>query len=40
MALGAEPVTETAAVFASFLAAESTRSADIAKIAGITPPEN
>jgi tripartite-type tricarboxylate transporter receptor subunit TctC len=40
MALGAEPVTETAAAFASFLAAESTRSADIAKIAGITPPEN
>jgi tripartite-type tricarboxylate transporter receptor subunit TctC len=40
MALGAEPVTETAADFASFLAAESARSADIAKIAGITPPEN
>jgi tripartite-type tricarboxylate transporter receptor subunit TctC len=39
-ALGAEPVTETAAAFASFLAAESTRSAEIAKIAGITPPEN
>lgn len=40
MALGAEPVTETAAAFASFLAAESTRSADIAKVVGITPPEN
>ena len=39
-ALGAEPVTETAATFASFLAAESTRSADIAKVAGIRPPEN
>ncbi len=39
-ALGAEPVTETAAAFASFLAAESTRSAEIAKVAGITPPEN
>ena len=39
-ALGAEPVTETAAAFASFLAAESTRSAEVAKIAGITPPEN
>ena len=40
MALGAEPVTETAAAFASFLATESTRSADIAKVAGITPPDN
>ena len=39
-ALGAEPVTETAAAFASFLATESIRSAEIAKIAGITPPEN
>ena len=39
-ALGAEPVTETAAAFASFLAAESTRSAEIARIAGITPPAN
>lgn len=39
-ALGAEPVTETAAAFTSFLAAESTRSADLAKIAGIAPPEN
>ena len=39
-ALGAEPVTETAAAFASFLATESTRSAEIAKVAGITPPEN
>lgn len=36
-ALGADPVTETAAAFASFLAAETTRSADIAKVAGITP---
>jgi len=39
-ALGAEPVTETAADFARFLAAESTRSAEIARIAGITPPAN
>lgn len=39
-ALGAEPVTETAAAFAGFLAAESIRSGEIAKIAGITPPEN
>jgi len=38
--LGAEPVTETADAFASFLTAESKRSADIAKVAGITPPEN
>jgi tripartite-type tricarboxylate transporter receptor subunit TctC len=36
-ALGADPVTETATAFASFLAAEATRSADIAKLAGITP---
>ena len=39
-ALGAEPVTETATAFASFLATESIRSAEIAKVAGITPPEN
>ena len=39
-ALGAEPVTETAAAFASFLAAESTRSAELAKVAGIAPPAN
>jgi len=39
-ALGAEPVTETAAAFASFLAAESARSAELAKVAGITPPAN
>jgi tripartite-type tricarboxylate transporter receptor subunit TctC len=39
-ALGAEPVTETAAEFASFLAAEAKRSAEIARIAGILPPEN
>ena len=39
-ALGAEPVTESTSVFASFLATESTRSAEIAKIAGITPSEN
>jgi tripartite-type tricarboxylate transporter receptor subunit TctC len=38
--LGAEPVTETAADFAGFLAAESTRSAEIARIAGIAPPAN
>lgn len=39
-ALGADPVTETPAAFANFLAAEAIRSADIAKVAGITPPEN
>jgi tripartite-type tricarboxylate transporter receptor subunit TctC len=39
-ALGAEPVTETATDFAGFLAAESTRSAEIARIAGIAPPAN
>ena len=39
-ALGADPVTETPAAFANFLAAEATRSADIAKVAGITPPEH
>jgi tripartite-type tricarboxylate transporter receptor subunit TctC len=39
-ALGAEPVTETAATFASFLGAEAMRSAEIAKVAGILPPEN
>ena len=39
-ALGAEPVVETAAAFASFLAAEATRSAEIAKVAGITPTAN
>ena len=39
-ALGAEPVTETAEAFASFLAAEAIRSAEIAKAAHITPPEN
>jgi tripartite-type tricarboxylate transporter receptor subunit TctC len=39
-ALGAEPVTETTTAFANFLATESIRSAEIAKIAGITPPEN
>jgi tripartite-type tricarboxylate transporter receptor subunit TctC len=39
-ALGAEPVTETPAEFAHFLAAESMRSAEIAKVAGILPPEN
>jgi predicted transcriptional regulator len=33
-------VTETASAFARVLAAESTRSAEIAKIAGITPPAN
>jgi tripartite-type tricarboxylate transporter receptor subunit TctC len=38
--LGAEPVSETASAFASFLAAESTRSAEIARVAGITPPAN
>ena len=39
-ALGAEPVTETAAAFASFIAAEASRSAEIAKVAGITPAGN
>jgi tripartite-type tricarboxylate transporter receptor subunit TctC len=39
-ALGAEPVIETAAAFASFLAAEAARSAEIAKVAGITPTAN
>ena len=39
-ALGAEPVTETAASFADFLASEATRSAEIAKAAGIVPPAN
>jgi tripartite-type tricarboxylate transporter receptor subunit TctC len=39
-ALGAEPVTETAVAFASFIATEAARSAEIAKVAGITPPEN
>ena len=39
-ALGADPVTETPAAFANFLAAEAIRSADLAKVAGITPPEN
>jgi len=39
-ALGAEPVTETAAAFANFLAAESARSAEIAKLSGITPAAN
>jgi tripartite-type tricarboxylate transporter receptor subunit TctC len=38
--LGAEPVTETAAAFTGFLAAESARSAELAKVAGITPPAN
>lgn len=37
-ALGAEPVTEAAAAFAAFLATEATRSADIVREAGITPP--
>jgi tripartite-type tricarboxylate transporter receptor subunit TctC len=39
-AMGAEPVTETAAAFAAFLAAEASRSAEIAKVAGITPTAN
>lgn len=39
-AIGADPVTETPAAFANFLAVEAIRSADIAKVAGITPPEN
>jgi tripartite-type tricarboxylate transporter receptor subunit TctC len=38
--LGAEPVTETAEAFASFLAAEAARSAELARIAGIQPPAN
>jgi tripartite-type tricarboxylate transporter receptor subunit TctC len=39
-ALGAEPVVESAAGFAAFLAAEASRSAEIAKVAGITPAAN
>jgi tripartite-type tricarboxylate transporter receptor subunit TctC len=39
-ALGAEPVVETAAAFAAFLAAEATRSAEIARVAGIVPTAN
>jgi tripartite-type tricarboxylate transporter receptor subunit TctC len=38
--LGAEPVVESAASFAAFLAAEASRSAEIAKVAGITPAAN
>lgn len=38
--LGAEPVTETAAAFATFLTAESTRSAELAKVPYVTPPAN
>ena len=37
-ALGAQPVTETPAEFAAFLAQESKRSGEIAKVAGIVPP--
>jgi len=39
-ALGAEPVIETASAFAAFLATEAARSAEIAKVAGITPTAN
>ena len=39
-ALGADPVIETAAAFASFLTAEAARSAEIAKVAGIVPAPN
>ena len=39
-ALGAEPVIETAQAFASFLVAEATRSAEIARVAGIVPTAN
>jgi tripartite-type tricarboxylate transporter receptor subunit TctC len=39
-ALGAEPVTETAADFASFFVAEAARSAEFARVAGIQPPAN
>ena len=39
-ALGAEPVTESATQFASFFAAEATRSAELARVAGIQPPAN
>jgi tripartite-type tricarboxylate transporter receptor subunit TctC len=39
-ALGAEPVTETAAEFASFFTAEAARSAELARVAGIQPPAN
>ncbi len=39
-ALGAEPVTELAAEFAAFFTAEATRSAELARVAGIQPPAN
>lgn len=39
-ALGAEPVIETAQAFASFLVAEATRSAEIARVVGIVPTAN
>jgi len=39
-ALGADPVTETAAQFAAFFTAEATRSAELARVAGIQPPAN
>ena len=39
-ALGAEPVTEPAAAFASFLTAEAARSGKLAREAGITPSAN
>jgi tripartite-type tricarboxylate transporter receptor subunit TctC len=39
-ALGAQPVTETAAAFAAFIAGEATRSAEIARIAQIAPTPN
>jgi tripartite-type tricarboxylate transporter receptor subunit TctC len=39
-ALGAEPVSETPAEFATFLATEAKRSAEIARIAGILPSGN
>jgi tripartite-type tricarboxylate transporter receptor subunit TctC len=39
-ALGADPVTETAAQFAAFFTAEATRSAELARVAFIQPPAN
>jgi len=39
-ALGAEPVTESAAEFAAFFTAEAARGAELARVAGIQPPAN
>jgi tripartite-type tricarboxylate transporter receptor subunit TctC len=39
-ALGAEPVTESAAEFTAFFNSEAARSAELARVAGIQPPAN